>query len=647
MYKMRFFDFEVFPHWWLCVFGDLPDDFETNPITINIKDSFKYVTSDDIDARDKLLAFFKEEGYCNCGYNIKNYDLAIANAIYQGFTPEQVKIVNDLIINPGCAWSTKEHIRLQPFAKRKLKSIVYQDLMDDSTGSLKEKEMTLGLNVLESSVEFNKEDLTQADKEDIIYYCKQDVYASMQWYIKVVLPYTKVKLAMGIHFNIPEDVCHKSTNAKLVALALNGKRRTFSDEEKIEIEIPTKIREYCYENLPIDVLEKIKKTNTGFTKYMFNNIASFGNGGIHSTYSPDGMTSPPLYIDTDDDYMMANIDATSYYPSIMIQFNLISRCIQNPEKFVDIFNERIRLKHKKDKTLEDDLAQKADKLVLNTTFGASGNKFLELYDPYMCTSVCRVGQIFLAALACKLHKTVNSIKIVQSNTDGILAYFARNEKHKVEQCMNEWTALSGINMELEEVARIWQRDVNNYLLIECDGKIKRKGNWLNDDYYRPGYVTVASPSAIVCNKAAIQYLLHGEDIINYIVNDKNVGDFAINCTKGPTYSGVVHRMSDGSETPLFKANRVIATKNVEYGRIYKIKKYKEKISYTQMPSTPEHCLTVNADYEYYDFDTMIKPELDYMYYVQRCIDLLNIQWYQLKGSKLIINNDYDIISKYQ
>ena len=24
--KMRFFDFEVLPNWWLCVFGDMPDD---------------------------------------------------------------------------------------------------------------------------------------------------------------------------------------------------------------------------------------------------------------------------------------------------------------------------------------------------------------------------------------------------------------------------------------------------------------------------------------------------------------------------------------------------------------------------------------------------------------------------------------------
>ena len=35
----------------------------------------------------------------------------------------------------------------------------------------------------------------------------------------------------------------------------------------------------------------------------------------------------------------------------------------------------------------------AYKLILNTTFGASGNKYLPLYDPYMTTLTCRLGQL--------------------------------------------------------------------------------------------------------------------------------------------------------------------------------------------------------------------------------------------------------------
>lgn len=113
--KMRFFDFEVTPNWWLCVFGDMPDD--EKDIKESIKDNFVIVNSDMPDARDKLISLLREEDFVMTGYNIKGYDLVIANGIYQGFNPQQIKILNDIIINPGCAWSSKEHIKIQPFAK--------------------------------------------------------------------------------------------------------------------------------------------------------------------------------------------------------------------------------------------------------------------------------------------------------------------------------------------------------------------------------------------------------------------------------------------------------------------------------------------------------------------------------------------------
>ena len=230
--KLRFFDFEVFPNWWCCTFGDLPDD---RKITEDLKNNFRVVTSDDYNARDSLLREMKESGIVVVGYNIKSYDLVIANAIYQGFTPEQVKIVNDLIINPGCAWDTKEHIRLQSFAKKKLYGVVYQDLFDDNNGSLKEKEAILGLNILESSVPFDKEDLTEFDKEDVIVYNKHDVFASMYYFVVVMEGYVKNKLVIGKKFNIPESECYMCTNAKLVAKALGAKRTEFADEEKVDI----------------------------------------------------------------------------------------------------------------------------------------------------------------------------------------------------------------------------------------------------------------------------------------------------------------------------------------------------------------------------------------------------------------------------
>ena len=398
--------------------------------------------------------------------------------------------------------------------------------------------------------------------------------------------------------------------------------------------MPNKIKQYCYDNLPSKILERIRTSTESFEVQLFDNTVNFGNGGIHSTYANN------LYIESNDEYVLVNVDATSYYPSIMIQLNCLSRAIRNREIFTEIFDERVRIKHKKNKTREDEDNQLAYKLILNTTFGASGNKWLDTYDPHMCTKVCRVGQIFLAALACKIVKTVNSAKIIQSNTDGILVYVKRKEMDLIKKCMQEWTDASGINMEEDYVEKIWQRDVNNYLLVTDKGKVKRKGAWLIDTWTKPGYVMVGALSAFVSAKAVTEYLLHGTDIVKSVVSNRNVEDFVMTCKKGPSYSKVIQRFADGSEVDLFKCNRVIATTDKNAGMIYKLKKYKDRISYTQMAGIPEHCKLMNESLDSYKFED-IKPELDYMFYINRCADLLDMQWMELKGNQLAPTNKFD------
>lgn len=629
---MRFFDFEVTPNWWLCVFGDMPEN--PNDIKENIKNNFVVINSDMPNARDLLMRQLREENYVMTGYNIKGYDLVIANAIYNAFTPQEVKIVNDIIINPGCAWSTKEHMRLQPFAKRRMRGLCYQDLLDDNDGSLKEKEAILGLDIMESSVDFNKEDLTDEDKDEMTYYCKHDVFACMYFYNKVMKGYVNNKLAIGKKFGIPERDCYMCTNANLVSKALGARRATFPDAEKIEIELPSKIRQYCYDNLPSKVLDRIRTDTKSFEVKLFDNTVSFGNGGIHSVLCNN------LYVESDEEWTLMNVDAASYYPSMLIQFQCLSRTVQNPKVFEDIFNERIFLKHKKDKTQEEEDAQLANKLVLNTTYGASGNKYLDLYDPYMCTRCCRLGQIFLAALANKLTNNVPGLKVIQTNTDGILVYCRRKDIPKVQSLQDEWSKVSGINMEADMVDKIWQRDVNNYLLIKEGGKIKRKGLWLMDTWEKPGYFLISPLTAFVSQKAVIAYLAKGEDIIQTIVNNNNIFDFAMTCKKGPTYRGVIQRLSDGTEIDLFKCNRVYASKDTSLGQIYKYKMYKGNISYAKMPSIPEHCRLLNNDLESYNFSEL-KKDIDYMFYIERCADLLDIPWVQLTGSQLSHTDKFD------
>lgn len=642
--KERFFDFEVLPHWWLCVFGDYKENVDEG-----IKDTFVIVHSDMPDAREKLLSLMREENVALFGYNIKHYDLMIANAIYNGFSPEQIKIVNDIIINPSLKFASKDHIRLQSFANRRISGCVYQDLMDDDPigGSLKDKEGNLGLSVLESSIDFNKEDLTNEDKEDLIYYCKHDVYATMYYYEHVRKPYVDTKLSLAYIDGITEAECYMNTNASLCAKILKAKKREFADEFSDKVELPMFVRDYVYDALGSNLVNKVLNnpyifkagsetpTSVTITENIFKNEVLFGNGGIHSTYCKN------LYVESNDEWVLVNLDAASFYPSLLIFFKYLSRAVENPELFEEIFRTRITLKHKDGKTIIEIKLVGGYKLVLNTTYGASINRFIALYDRHQGLSCCRVGQLILTALASNLYKRVNGLDIIQMNTDGILVYFRRKDMPFVEKICNEWTEMTQIILEFDEVDRIWQRDVNNYLLIKHDGKRKIKGGWLSDSAINKGNSTISGMCAFVCAKAAQEYLVSGTDIVSSIIHNENLFDYTIYCKKGPTFSRVVQRYANGHEEPLFKGNRVVASTDEKKGSLYKIKMLKGNLSYNKFADIPEHCLVVNDDLTKYNFKD-IKKELDYMWYIKRTMDLLDINWKELTRGKLIDSEKFQI-----
>lgn len=648
--KLRFFDFEVYPHWWCCTFGDYPENGEFDE---SIKDTYEVITSDLPNSRDALMGKLREDGYCLVGYNIKGYDLIIANAIYQGFTPEQVRCINDMIINPKDKFKTKEHIRLQSFATKRLRLNAYSELMDDArVGSLKDNEAIMGMDVRETEVPFDKEDLTDEDKESIIFYNKHDVYASMycQRYIKAV--YTENKLNLGKVFNIPENECYKNTNANLTAKVLDAHRTTFSDEFRYDVELPEHIKGYVYDSIPNKIVEQILNNPYEFDKNgdphartltfnLFGENVTFGNGGLHSIYCNN------LYLESNDEWALINADVSSFYPAIMLNFNCLSRAIKDKEKYRWIRDTRIQLKHKSDKTKDEKNIINAFKLVLNTVFGASGNRYLPLYDRYMCLTTCRLGQIVLASLASRLYTSIPECKIIQTNTDGVMFYIRRKYMDIMHKICDEFTKVMKMELEFDEEHRLWQRDVNNYLVTKTswDGTldwrenlrygnhIKLCGEWLQYTWSRPGFPDIGALNGFVSAKAAIEYLLLGHDVVETIYNHQQLEDYCLFCKKGPTFRTVVQRMTDGSEVELVRANRVVAVKNENLGKLYKIKCRNGVPSYNAFPNCPEHCKVVNEALDTIDLK-QLKKELDYMYYIEKAVNMLDIDWVDAFGNRI-------------
>ena len=114
-----------------------------------------------------------DDNYVFCGFNSKGYDQYIIKAICAGFSPEEVKQVNDWIIAGNQGWECP----LLSGVRFWFNNIDIKDDMQMGL-SLKAIEGHLGMDICETEVDFTLErSLTPEELESTIFYCKHDVDA--------------------------------------------------------------------------------------------------------------------------------------------------------------------------------------------------------------------------------------------------------------------------------------------------------------------------------------------------------------------------------------------------------------------------------------------------------------------------------------
>ena len=244
------------------------------------------------------------------------------------------------------------------------------------------------------------------------------------------------------------------------------------------------------------------------------------------------------------------------------------------------------------KAAGDTVTANALKLVVNTTYGASLNKYNALCDPLMGRSVCITGQLFLLELAQHLYTMVDDLRIVQLNTDGIMIEFDDSQYDLVQEILDEWQKRTGFELEEDSIAQIAQKDVNNYVEVQPSGKFKCKGGYLVRGISPAGAFNVNNNATIVA-KALVEYFVHGtppEDTINAC---DDIFQFQIIAKAGAKYREAYH-MVDGEKVPVQKVNRIYATSDSRYGKLYKVKA--ENDAEAKIEMLPEHCIIDNDNH---------------------------------------------------
>ena len=555
------YDCEIFAYDWIVVFKDISTGIFT-------------VIHNDNDAVREVI----DEDNIYIGFNSKHFDSFIIKAIAYDFSPPEIKQLNDFLIDGGRGW---EYAPLKE-GYFKFNNV---DIRDDVQKglSLKAIEGHMGMDIQETEVSFDLDrPLTEYELQQTIHYCKHDVDATHEL-MKLRADYLKTKKNLGKRAGIDEAKSLAATNAKLTAMMLRAERKEWNDgreyvypENLDTVVIPKPILDFFETihdmSIPDDVLFK-----TSFEIEIGGMPCKYAWGGVHGSLTG-------YHEEATESRVIQNRDVSSLYPSLIEIYNYLSRNVPDPELFYAIKRDRIQAKHNDDKQTARDL-----KLPLNTVSGAQENRYNDLYDPLPTRSLRISGQLFLTILTTRLLNACKTIKLLNLNTDGLMYSVDKSELAIVDEIAHAWEVETKFELEVDDIQKVWIKDVNNLLMIKTNGEIKTVGGYLNYGVSVKGAWAINN-NMIIVKKALVEYFVHGTPVEDTINSSTNILEFQIIAKAGAKYREAYH-IVDGEQIPVQKVSRVYATTNERYGKLFKVKAETDATARIEM--LPDHCIIDN------------------------------------------------------
>lgn len=593
---MLVYDFEVVKHDWLVVVLDLLN--KTEHTIVN--------------NRDELINLYeKHKSSIWVGFNSRHYDQFIFKAIICGLNPKEC---NDHII--------KNHQSGYTFSKlfNKIPLNNY-DVMESGDGGLKKFEGFMGNNIKESSISFDIDrKLTNEELNELATYCRHDVHQTAEILLERISDF-EAQMELLKMYKMPLSYISK-TKVQLSAEILGATKRTYDDEFDIHIPDCARVEKYTqvvdwYTN-PKNHRYKVGNKTNQLELIMAGIPMKFGYGGVHGAltkYHAKGF--------------FLNMDVGSLYPTLMALFAeyCFSRSVtkEGRDRYIGILHHRLKLKAEGKKK-----EQAPFKIVLNGTYGAMKDKYNKLYDPRGANNTCIFGQILVGVDL--LERLEGKCEIIQVNTDGILIrMFNYDDYAMIDDIAYEWEQRTGLTLEFDDYGygEIFQKDVNNYLIIDEWGNYKAKGEYVKKlnrlDYDLP-----------IVNKALVDYMVKGVPIERTINSCNDLKEFQTVKKISSKYDSILHggcwssvqrinpatgrlkmfREFTGERKLLNeKCVRAFASIDKNDGGLWKTKGNKiEKIE-----STPEHVFIYNGDVN----DVKVPKKLDKSWYIGVAKDRLH------------------------
>jgi hypothetical protein len=268
--------------------------------------------------------------------------------------------------------------------------------------------------------------------------------------------------------------------------------------------------------LKIQTITETKGVFTDLTARINGFDFVFGLGGIHGSVES-------MVVESDDQWVIVDLDVTSYYPNLAITNGFHPQHLG--ETFCSIYKNLFEQRKSYPKTSAESAMLK---LALNGVYGDSNNVFSVFYDPLFTMSITLNGQLLLCMLAEKVMG-IDGAQLIQLNTDGLTIKIRRDLEPTLKSITDAWQSQTQLSLEKATYRSMFIRDVNNYLAVYEDGKVKRKGAYEYDlDWHQ-------NHSALVVPKVAEKVLIEGAPIRETVESWPEIMDFMLR-TKVPRSS---------------------------------------------------------------------------------------------------------------
>lgn len=245
------------------------------------------------------------------------------------------------------------------------------------------------------------------------------------------------------------------------------------------------------------------------------------------------------------------------------------------------------------------------------SYGKSNDEHSFLYDPLFMMCITINGQLLLTMLIEEITLNIPDCKILMVNTDGFECRFHKKYINIYNNICDKWQQLTKLELEFVDYKLLIIRDVNSYISVSENDKIKSKGTFeINKDWHK-------DHSMKIVPKALEAYYVHGIPIEETIMKSTDIYDFTLSMKVTRGWTAINRKLINGKyiEDKLQKNNRYLITNRG--GTLM-------KIHADGRESNVEKSFNITVFNQYYACEEFSCYDINYNYYIREAYKIINV-----------------------